>query len=102
MYKRRVNTRERKELNFRLNDKNGHREARSGNRRQSPVVSEVREQPFPGAAQIITKSSSRMEFLQFVEGTREFPCIPVLPYLFKVFLLGDGMCMCLSVCECFN
>lgn len=77
-------------------------EARPGNGRQSLVISEVCEQPFPGVADVKIKSSSRMEFRQLVEGTREFSCSPVLLYLFKVFLLRNGMCPCLCVCGCFN
>ena len=77
-------------------------EARPGGRRQSLVISEVHEQPFPGVAEVKIKSSSRMEFLQLMEGTREFSCSPVLLYLFKVFLLRRGMCTCLSVCGYFN
>lgn len=75
--RRRVNTREGKEL-FRLNDIRGSKRSRGeagpGNRRQSLIISKACEQPFPGIAEVKIKIISKMAILQFIEGMWESSC----------------------------
>lgn len=74
MSRRRVNTKEGKEL-FRLNDirvsKRSRGEAGPGNRRQSLIICKACEQPFPGVAEVKIKITSKMVILQFIEGIWE-------------------------------